>query len=186
MSELTLLPITDYVKIAERLISSSNHPWMLEDEYIGIVVHHLIISDMSYDSTKGASIKTYRYKGWLNAKKRIIEIRIKRGKTVSLHDINHLVDSEFDIADGRVKAPEDNLIANEDEEFHDKTIKDLINHESLNPKEKLYLKLIYVDGKKQLEIAEMFKVTKQAVSFTERKAIRKLKELYGQSLIDVE
>ena len=175
MSELKPLTIGEYTKIAEKIISSSRHIWMLQDEYIGMVVNHLINSDSKYDSSKGASVEGYRFRGWLNAKKRILQLRMKQYKTASLDA--YLSDTR-DIKDSRVDTPYMEIEKREIEDAKSKVVKELINHKSLNPKERLYLKLIYIDGKKQIEIAEMYKITKQAVSFTEQKALRKLRSLY--------
>ena len=164
------LTLSEYITIAEKLISSSGCRWMLQDEYIGIVVNGLIDSDNKYIKGAGSSIESYRYGGWLNTKKRIFFLNKARFKNQSIETLTNQLSVSV--------PPCDELIQREDAGFLSSTINDIVNNEHLTETEREYLRLIYVDGKKRIEVANLFNITRQAVSFVERNAIKKLRGLY--------
>lgn len=148
-------------------------PSLITDDNIGLVVSYLVNSDMKYDPSK-SSLRTYRYHGFKNALSKIFEK--PKNSTISLDD---MVDSQsrYELVSSSDKTPLELFELREDEENGTTRLMELVNHPSLTAKEREYLHLIYVEELDQKEIAERLNITKQAVSFTLIRAIRKLQEV---------
>ena len=171
--------LEEYTKIAEKLINRYGHPWMMDNEYIGLIVHNLIKSDMKFNSNKGISIRTYRYGGFIFSMNVIYKHRKERMSSVSLDNPDFNGESRYDGIASLEKEPCENLVDVENFSHESDTIRTLINTKELTPREREYLKMIYIDGMTHNEIASHFDVSRQAVSYLEQKALTKLKEIYA-------
>lgn len=171
--------LEEYTRIAEKLINKYGHPWMMDDEYIGLIVHNLIKSDMKFNSERGISIRTYRYGGFLFSMNVIYKHRKERMSSLSLDNPDVNGESRYDSIASTEKEPSENLVEIENFDYESNTVKSLIESKELTNKERQYLKMIYIDGMTHNEIARHFNVSRQAVSYLEQKALTKLKEIYA-------
>lgn len=168
-----------YTKIAEKLISRYGQPWMLDDEYVGIIINNLIKSDIRYNNKKGASLRTYRYGGFLFSVKLLYKLRKERMESVSLDNPDYNGESRYEGIASTEKEPSENLMDLEDFSKESQFISNLITTKELTPREQEYLNLIYINGMTHNEIAEKFNVSRQAVSYLEQKALAKLRDIYA-------
>ena len=171
---MELMTLDEYTKLAVRLMNYAKvKPSLITDDNIGLVVRYLVNSDMKYDQNK-SSLRTYRYHGFKHALSKIFEK--PKNSTISLDD---MVDSQsrYELVSSNDKTPLELFELQEDETNGTTRLLELVNHPVLTPKEKEYLHLTYVEGLNQREITERLNVSKQAVSESLIRAIRKLKEV---------
>jgi RNA polymerase sigma factor (sigma-70 family) len=142
---------------------------MYDDKYKSILITSLVKSDIDYRDNLGASIETYRFGGWKFARKKMIQLKNKNKREVSL---SLAEDSSTD--DEPITA----IIREENRISKSNLIQSILTDEALTNLEKKYLEMIYSQGLSRSQIAKMLGVTKQAVSYTEQKALGKLREIY--------
>lgn len=166
-----------YDLVADKLIARFGQPWMYDDKYKSILIANLVKSDTDFDSTKGASIKTYRYGGWKYAKMKMFQLKKREHNLASLDSVTSEGPLYSRLASKELEAI-DTIMAEETERGQTNLINSILNSEKLTKVEKNYLRMIYQQGLSHSVIAEKLGVTKQAVSFTEQKALRKLRDIY--------
>jgi len=173
------MSLTKYDKLAEMLIARFGQSWMYDDKYKSILITNLIKSDNDYDPNKG-SLSTYRFGAWNYAKLKMYQLKNRERNLVSLNQTTvagplytAIASNEIEPLDDMVNIESNNAISN--------LVMSLLNDQNLTPVEKKYLNLIYKEGLTHNQIAEMCRVSKQAVSFTEQKALRKLRTIYVPS-----
>lgn len=154
--------LKEYINLAKTLIlnygGNYKHKLIMDENAIGEVAYALMIADQNYDSTKGMKESTWRIQNVIFKISHLIREIRKNSNTISL-------DSYIDFAQ---KEP----IENNCGEIIQK------NNGILTQKQVDYLNLTYVDGFSQKEIAKQKGVTKQAVSFSLKRATRRLQK-YG-------
>lgn len=175
-----------YHKIADRLIATFGQPWMHDDKYKSILITNLVKSDQEYKNNMGTSLATYRFGGWKFAKMKMFQLKKREQYTVSLNMTLAGKNSEYtknddlySVLPSNEPEPIEVAIAQEDMIDKEKFIDSILTHPELTEIEKVYLRMIYKNGLSHTVIAEKLGVTKQAVSFTEQKALRKLRGIYN-------
>lgn len=171
--------LEEYTRIAEKLINKYGQSWMMDDEYIGLIVHNLIKSDIKYNDSKGTSIRTYRYGGFLFSMNVIYKKRKERQTSISLDNPDFNGDSRYEGIASTEKEPSENLIEIENFSSESRVVRSLINSKELTNRERQYLTMIYIDGISRDAIAKQFNISRQAVSYLEQRALTKLKEIYA-------
>lgn len=165
---MTVTTLSEYTKIASKIINKNIGSRYLTDENIGLVINYLVYADNNYDPTKG-SLHNFRQCSAKIALKRIVCKR--KSKTISLSHIigkNNIEDITIEdiLADTR-----------EHRNIDIEELNKLINDDCLTDLEKMYLKEHFINYKQQNHIAEDRGVTVQAVNISIMSAIKKLKEI---------
>jgi DNA-directed RNA polymerase sigma subunit (sigma70/sigma32) len=167
-----------YHLMADKLIAKFGQSWMYDDKYKAVLIQNLVKSDTEYKSNTGASRATYRFGGWKFARLKMLQMRRREKSLVSLNSSSDGNEQLYKTIAANTNEPVQELIENEGTAANSGFIDSILNNEVLSQVEKNYLKMIYKDCIPRNEIATMLGVTKQAVSFTEQKALRKLREVY--------
>ncbi len=173
---MELLSLSEYTKIAVKLLRKFTPLYMMSDENVGIVVNYLINSDLKYDPNKG-QLKTYRYNGFVNALRKIRTF--SKSQLLSLDETFSSGENRYSTVPDTTLEPSE-LVSNEESlEVQSHLVEQLLNNDQLTKTEQKYLKMMYVDGLSMLKVSEICGVSKQAVSYTELKALKKLRTLYA-------
>lgn len=162
---MNLLSLDEYTQMAIRLISSDKlNLWMLQDEYIGTVINYLVKADMTYDSDKGASLKTFRFNAWKQAKFCILLDRKRMSKYIDLDSIGDIPKSIDKISSENDKTQ--------------KIFNEVLGCPELTATERKYLTRLYSDGEIPKKLCKKLKISKQAISYTKQRALNKLRDIY--------
>lgn len=152
------LSLNQYLSLAKTLIlkygGGYKNKLIRDENAIGEVAYALMMADQNYDSTKGTKESTWRIQNAIFKISHLIR-EIRKNPHISLNEI-----------DFAQKEP----IENNCEEIIQK------NRGILTQKQIDYLNLTYIDGFSQKEIAKQKNVTKQAVSFSLKRATKRLQK----------
>jgi len=174
MNELRTLK--EYTQDAKKIIIHKlgySKRWMTDDN-IAEVINKLVYADQHYDETKG-SLNNWRYHSAMIAIKRIVAKK-KKGP-ISLNHKMSSSKSTFFTPDYGLELSD--FVEDKKQRIEDAPeidVKTIVNHHCLTDLEKFYLREHFIEGKKQIQIAEERGVTNSAVSFKIIQAINKLKE----------
>lgn len=173
------MSLEEYSELAKRLINRYGSKWMLQDEYIGLIVENLVRSDMQYKEGYGTKLKTFRMNGFKNSIRKIFYKAHMHKKKSRVGEVDKETSNTYYCEESLVDKKQ--LQEEERDEYRanvDKMVNEILSSSELTKKEKEYLGLVYVDGKSVMEVAKLYDVTKQAVAGRIASAIKKLKGVY--------
>lgn len=153
-----------YLKQAQSIIAKFGSKHLLyDDENIATVAHYMMVADNTYDASRGAKRSTWRV---TRAKYALLNIYRKQKsviKTVSLSTIT---------PDGRELG---DLVEDSHEEQKTIDISSLLSTDFLTEREASVLRKKYIDNLTLGKIAEEYKISRQAVHETIKRAVKKIK-----------
>ena len=162
-----MLTIKEYLSESRNIIlkyaGSYSQKLVRDSDAVGSIATTLALADNSYDISKGTKKSTWRIQNGIYKILHLIK-DIKDNHTISLDSYLHNEDGhKIDFAE-RPPVEEGN---------YDEIIEK--NKGILTEKQVQYLNYIFKDGLSQKEVGQKMGVTKQAVSFSLKRATRKLK-----------
>lgn len=160
------LTLDEYTTIAIKIISKKIGYRYITDDNIGLVIRYLIYADQNYNPKKG-SLNNFRHVSAFIAIKQIV--CRKKSNLISLSNTVNI--------DGNVLSLSDIIPAKEQEQVDLESVNKLINDSVLTDIERFYLKEYFVNHRTQENLANERGVTKNAVSISIIKALKKLKDV---------
>jgi predicted DNA-binding protein YlxM (UPF0122 family) len=163
-----LFTLQKYLNIAELTVLKTCNATVVnqilkDEDAISFIAEQIIIGHCKYTDNRNCSLSTYliKYAKWginklLTEEKRSNDRYHRLFVPYATH--------KRDIYKASFKK----------KSYNDDTVK--INLDILTPVEKKYTLAYYIDGENMINIAQKYKVTKQAVSYTIKKGLRKLRK----------
>ena len=153
-----------YLKQAQNIIAKfGNKRLFYDDENIATVAHYMMVADNTYDASRGAKRSTWRV---TRARYALLNIYRKQKNAVKTVSLNTRTPDGRELGD---------LIEDPHEERKTIDISSLLSTDFLTEKEASVLRKKYVDNLTLGKIAEDYKITRQAVHETIKRAVKKIK-----------